>query len=184
MTGADHLLDSLRLQARAYAALGSPMYAELLDRIVDDVEISSRWNCQIARPRWCSAMGHDGKFTGDLGHLGDQAVLDQSDAEALDGLRARKPRFAVVWTRPEGLSSIPTGTVFPNRNRLVLQLGMAFGLPIVISPLDIVGVGARDGRDAPVIIGFVNTSSRLASISAAIRSTDALVLSEPTICTP
>jgi hypothetical protein len=124
MTGADHLLDSLRLQARAYAALGSPMYAELLDRIVDDVEISSRWNCQIARPRWCSAMGHDGKFTGDLGHLGDQAVLDQSDAEALDGLRARKPRFAVVWTRPEGLSSIPTGTV--SRTAIALSCSSAW----------------------------------------------------------
>ena len=37
MSGADRLLESLRLQGRACAALGSPMYGELLHRVVADV---------------------------------------------------------------------------------------------------------------------------------------------------
>lgn len=38
MTGPEHLLHSLRVQARSCTALGSPMYGELLDRIAADVE--------------------------------------------------------------------------------------------------------------------------------------------------
>lgn len=37
MTGRDHLLKSLHVQSRACAALGSTMYAELLDRVSADV---------------------------------------------------------------------------------------------------------------------------------------------------
>ena len=37
MSGADRLLESLRLQGRACAALGSPMYGELLQRVGADV---------------------------------------------------------------------------------------------------------------------------------------------------
>lgn len=37
MTGTGHLVNSFRIQARACAEFGSPMYTELLDRIVDDV---------------------------------------------------------------------------------------------------------------------------------------------------
>ena len=38
MTDAEHLLNTLRSQGRACAALGSPMYGELLDRMVSDIQ--------------------------------------------------------------------------------------------------------------------------------------------------
>lgn len=37
MSGLEHLLRSLRAQGHACAALGSPMYGELLDRVAADV---------------------------------------------------------------------------------------------------------------------------------------------------
>ncbi|MDA3640318.1 DUF2332 domain-containing protein [Mycobacterium xenopi] len=38
MSGTEHLVTTLRSQARACAALGSPMYGELLDRVAADVQ--------------------------------------------------------------------------------------------------------------------------------------------------
>jgi hypothetical protein len=128
--GAEALAEMLRVQAGHCERLGSPLYADLLERAAVDVEEGG--------PTWKALRGHEDDPPGSLPAL---RLLGTAHRLALQG---RAPELAAAYEAGDADAAWPAFRALLEREREELRLGM--GRPIQTNEV---------GRCAALLPGFL-----------------------------